>query len=93
MIDIDFTVDTEPYLAKLVYLKLRFTKNVIYIRNNLDKNIEVKGIFFNVEKTFDYLNIKYLKKKLRYCGLRGKIYYYLNDRTQIFKINIFLLKH
>ena len=63
------------------------------IHTELDKGNIVTGIFFDISKAFDAINIEILLAKLYYYGLRGRIHKwlasYLTDRKQYVYYNLY----
>ena len=61
------------------------------IYNELDQGNAVVGIFFDISKAFDSINVDILLNKLYYYGFRGNIFNwlksYLSDRKQYVFIN------
>ena len=64
-----------------------------HIRESLDSNKFVCGIFIDLKKAFDTVNHNILLEKLNYYGIRGKsnewFKSYLTDRSQFVSINGF----
>lgn len=62
-----------------------------FVRNNIDHNNKVMGVFLDVQKAFDSVNHKLLMFKLENAGIRGLPYNliksFLGDRTQRVKLN------
>jgi len=62
-----------------------------YIYDNIDKSNYVIGVFIDIKKAFDTVNLDLLIRKLHYAGIRGNILKliksYLSDRTQIVRVN------
>jgi len=62
-----------------------------YIYDNIDKSNYVIGVFLDIKKAFDTVSLDLLIRKLHYAGIRGNILKliksYLNDRTQIVRVN------
>ena len=59
-----------------------------YIQKNLDKTKYVAGIFFDLSRAFDYLNVDFVLEKLHAIGLRGNILLFLKSYLEDRKISV-----
>ena len=66
-------------------------ESIDYIREAIDQNNYVAGIFFDISKAFDALDHEILLSKLHNYGIRGSMYdwvkSYLSHRSQFTVIN------